>query len=127
MNCPQCGSDNWIVELLTGSDGGPSGLSNRCCQCQHAWRPDGAGNVAPRIERGQPVPIQRQQAPQKAARRVTAKSVVADAKQELRRLDKEIARLEKLKRQRAELARLLDAAKGSPSAVVELRRTSQTG
>lgn len=128
MNCPQCGSDNWIVELLTGSDGGPAGLSNKCCQCNHAWRPDGAGNVAPRIERGQPVPIHRAASPQqKATRRVTAKSVVADAKQELKRLDKEIARLEKLKRQRAELARLLDAAKGSPSTVVELRRASQTG
>jgi hypothetical protein len=129
MTCPGCGSDNWVVELRTGADGGPAGLQNKCCQCGHSWRPEGAGNVAPRIEQGQPASIRRappQPTAQKPQRRVTAKSVVSDAKQELRRLDKEIARLEKLKRQRAELARLLEAAKGAPSTVVELKRASHT-
>lgn len=65
-------------------------------------------------------------APAEPRKRITTRSVVAEAKQELRRLDKEIARLEKLKRQRAELARLLDAASGTPSAVVELKRASNT-
>lgn len=60
------------------------------------------------------------------AQRITPRSVVAEAKRELKRLDREIAQLEKLKRQRAELARLLEAAKGGQSTVVELRRASNT-
>lgn len=63
----------------------------------------------------------------KPAKRITSRSVIAQAKAELRELNKEIARLRKLEAQRDAIKRLLDAADRKPNAPASVRALRNTG
>lgn len=118
MNCPGCKSLEVTAELRTGSDGGPAGMGFRCMECGHSWVPTpfNGQNVAPQ-NKPEPISVPRlvqsEQPKPKPQRALTNRSIITEARRELKRLDVEIARLKKLQKQRDELSRLLDAATGA--------------
>lgn len=129
MTC-ECGSSAVTVELRTGSDGGPAGVVNHCQECGRQWAVEPFKAAGPQRQPGcSPIdaPCRPNIALTRKARqaepKLTERSLITQAKRQLRVLDKEIARLEKLKRQRAGLARLLDAANAEGPKVVPMRRT----
>ena len=112
MRCQneECG-DNTIVGEI-GDDGK---VSRRCHKCGAKWMPYAAAPAPviaieeqPAKPKGKPATVTVTSRNPSAAPKF---NVLQAAKTRLRELDREIARLEKLKRERDQLARLLDAAK----------------
>ena len=126
MNC-SCGSEAVTIELRTGADGGPAGIVNKCHECGNQWQGESFKTPTPSpqtatVNRAAAVAVK-----PGLSRKLTDRSLVSEAKLEIKRLNREIARLEKLKRQRDELVRLVGAAtsSGGPR-VVPLKRAEST-
>jgi hypothetical protein len=126
MACPACGSDLVMAVLKPGI-----GIVRQCGSCSVALASDEPEPVTPYTPAEPPKPAPRPApaavaAPPRA--KLTARSVVADAKAEARALRKSIAAHERAltreRRQLAALDRLLDAAAGKPRAVVRAIRTT---
>lgn len=126
MNC-SCGSSAVTVELRTGADGGPAGIVHRCQECGNQWQADA---FKPPTPAAQSLPLAKPTRPvakPALTRKLTDRSLISEAKSEVKRLNREIAKLEKLKRQRDELVRLLGAANSSGGPrVVPLKRAEST-
>lgn len=124
MRCTneECG-DNTIVSEI-GDDGK---VSRHCHKCGAKWMPYAAAPAPAVAIEEQAVKPKGKPATVTATTRHTSAApkfnVLQAARARLRELDREIARLEKLKRERDQLARLLDAAKTTNGAkAIPLRR-----
>lgn len=117
MSCPACGSEKVSVDF------GERGKVFACLACEHHWTTAQieAASVAQQAKR-EPAQVAT------AAQPLAPKNILVQARAELRRLNVEIKRLERLKRQRDEIKRLLAAAKTKqPRAVVRQLRSQAQG
>lgn len=113
MTCPACQSER------VSSDFGERGIVSKCLDCEHKW--SGNAQQAPRpvaVAPVRPVPVT-----VAVTATLSKQDILSRARSELKALNAEIRRLEKLKRQRDELKRLLAAAKTpKPNATIRALR-----
>lgn len=124
MACPACGADHVMAVLKPGI-----GIVRQCGACGVALASDEPEPATPYTppEQSKAAPKPRPAA-KEPRRRLTERSVIAEARAEASALRKSIRAHEKaLTRERRQLAgldRLLDAAAGKPRAVVRAIRTT---
>lgn len=129
QNCA-CGSPHVTVQLRTGMDGGPAGMMCVCQECGASWQPEpfkpSQPISAPQLAT-EPLQQNKTVSTQVVAKpkRVTRRNLLADARRQIKEMDAEIARLEKLRRERDELVRLVNAAKSSDGPKVVAMRRAQ--
>lgn len=122
MNCPSCDSTQIGAEITQ------AGPVMRCRACGHGFRPADvfhqvAEGISPKATKRalveSPKPLNRE-----PAQTLTTRSLIKDARQRLTELNREVKRLEALKKERDEIVRLLAAAKQRGDGKVRHLRTA---
>ena len=123
MNCPHCKSPHTTTEV-----GAECQIIHACVECDARWNPPAEDEQeTPRATVA--TPQRPAMAPQRPSASLTPRNIIKLSRERLRELDREIKRLESLKKERDEIKRLLAAAKTKQDGRSNLRplRTANQG